>query len=250
VQDPVRLGWEDPPTPDALEAALERLAASTGAGVLPARVEVDLDAPGSRALRWVLHRHGFRLEGVARQARVTASGLVDVLRYARLLDDPTEPREMFTAVMNSVTPRKRLIAHMLVTDAAGRVLLCETSFKPDFELPGGIVEPHESPRAGLLRELVEEIGTSLPVGGLLVADWLPPYLGWDDALELVFDTDVLADADAASLVPDGVEIVALHWVAEPDLADVMTPGGAARTRTAIRARAEPQTLYIEGGHEV
>ena len=53
--------------------------------------------------------------------------------------------------MNSALPRKRLIAHVLIRDDQGRVLLCETQFKPDWELPGGIVEPGESPRLGAVR---------------------------------------------------------------------------------------------------
>ena len=103
MSDPVRLGWDSVPTPEALEAAIAALDAAPGPP--PRRVEVDLDAGVPRRLRYVLHRHGFRLEGVARQARATASGYVDVLRYARLADDPTEQRMLFTAVMNTVTAR-------------------------------------------------------------------------------------------------------------------------------------------------
>ena len=50
-------------------------------------------------------------------------------------------RDGFSGVMNTVLPKKRLIAHVLIRDPAGRVLLCETQFKRDWELPGGIVEP-------------------------------------------------------------------------------------------------------------
>ena len=245
MSDPVRLGWDSVPTPEALEAAIAALDAAPGPP--PRRVEVDLDAGVPRRLRYVLHRHGFRLEGVARQARATASGYVDVLRYARLADDPTEQRMLFTAVMNTVTARKRLIAHALVTDAEGRVLLCETSFKPDFELPGGIVEPFESPADGLVREMAEEMGSVLRAGRILVADWLPPYLGWEDALELIFDSPVLDAAGAAALVPDGKEILALHWL-EPDAAaSTMTEIAGRHLLAAIAARASGETLYLEAG---
>lgn len=131
--------------------------------------------------------------------------------------------------MNSVTARKRLIAHALVTDAAGRVLLCETSFKADFELPGGIIEAFESPAVGAAR-MVEEMGWAPALTGVLVVDWLRPYLGWEDALELVFDTVPVSDAEAARLVPDGHEILALHWV------PVSGPG---RGHDAVRRRPRP-----------
>jgi len=193
-----------------------------------------------------LHRRGFRLEGRLRQARANGDGFVDELVYGRLAGEPAGA-EGFTWVMNSVTPRKRLIAHALVTDAAGRVLLCETNFKTDWELPGGIVEPGEAPRLACEREMVEEMGWSPAVGHVLVVDWLRPYKGWEDALELVFSTGVVAGPDKGRLVADGVEIRALHWVAGTDLDDVMTPFGAARARSALAALASGRTLYTEAG---
>lgn len=200
-----------------------------------------------RAARTALHRNAFRLEGVARQALRLSHGWVDVCHYARLATDPAGDRVAFTAVMNTVTPRKRLIAHALVTDPAGRVLLCETTFKPDWELPGGIAEPSESPADAVTREMVEEMAWAPALRGLLVVDWLRPYLGWEDAVEVVFETEVVSDADAGRLVADGFEIRALHWVEPHALDDVMTPFGAARARSALRARAAGVTLYTEAG---
>ncbi len=243
--DTARLIWDVAPDEGALERALRALD-DLGADA-PSRVEIDL-GPGARRLRHLLHRHGFRLEGIARGAAVSTDGVrADVLRYARLAEDPLSGHECFTGVMNSVTPRKRLIAHALVTDAAGRVLLCETSFKPDFELPGGIVEPHESPLTGLLRELAEEVNAELPIGRLLVADWLPPYLGWEDALELIFDSPTLDAAGASALIPDGREIAALHWLDPFDAAARMTEGAARHLLGALSARAMGTTVYLEGG---
>ena len=205
------------------------------------------DWPSRRAL----HRRGFRLEGRLREARASGNGqgFVDELVYGRLAGEPAG-LDAFTHVMNSVTPRKRLIAHALVTDEAGRVLLCETSFKPDWELPGGIVEPSESPREACEREMVEEMGYAPSVGRVLVVDWLRPYKGWEDALELVFATEVVGQSDLGSLMADGVEIRALHWVAPDDLDAVMTPFGAARARSAVAALASGTTLYTEGGRPV
>lgn len=243
-----RLVWPATPTAEELSAALVDLDALP-APEQPRRVEVDLDADVPHRLRWALHRHGFRLEGTARAARERGGVFVDVLRYARLVDDPSEDRARFTAVMNSVTARKRVIAHALVLDAAGRVLLCETSFKPDWELPGGIVELGEPPWLACEREMREEMGVDLAVGRLLLADWLRPYLGWEDALELVFDVPTVSDADAAALCPDGKEIVGLHWVGEDGLDERLTPFAAARTRAALRARATGATLNSEAGVE-
>lgn len=227
---------------EAVALACDEAFGRRGLHRVTARVAAD-----SHGVRRSLHRNAFRLEGVEREAERRGDAWVDVLCYARLASDPVGDRQAFTAVMNTVTPRKRLIAHALVTDAAGRVLLCETTFKPDWELPGGIAEPFESPADAAIREMVEEMAWAPALRGLLVADWLRPYLGWEDALELVFDTVVVPESDKTRFVPDGFEVRALHWVEPERLDEVMTPFGAARARSAIDARARGVTLYTEAG---
>ena len=65
----------------------------------------------------------------------------DLCLFARLASDRVGGSHGFSSVMNSALPKKRLIAHVLMRDVRDRVLLCETQFKKDWELPGGIVEP-------------------------------------------------------------------------------------------------------------
>ncbi|HRA75526.1 MAG TPA: NUDIX domain-containing protein [Propionicimonas sp.] len=211
------------------------------------RIEVLVPAGLSRR---PLHRAGFRLDGVLRGRLVTSDGLVDQFCYARLRADDTSSPAAFSAVMNTVTPRKRLIAHVLLTDPDGLACVLETSFKPDFELPGGILEPFESPLAGARRELQEELGADLAIGRLLVVDWLAPHLGWEDAVELVFDGGVLDSRGASGLVPDGREILAVHWLEPRAAAATMAPFAGGRLLGALAARAEGTTHYLEAGTRV
>jgi 8-oxo-dGTP pyrophosphatase MutT (NUDIX family) len=201
------------------------------------------DAPRRRAL----HRAGFRLEGIARQAASGPDGRIDIARYATLRDDPRSGREAFTAVMNTVTARKRVISHLLLTDEAGRVCVLETTFKPDYELPGGILEPGESPRVGLVREVVEELSHTVSVGRLLVVDWLAPYLGWEDAVELIFDGCEMPARSVPLLRPDLREIRAVHWLEPQEAAARMAPFARGRLLGALAAREEGRTLYLEAG---
>jgi 8-oxo-dGTP pyrophosphatase MutT (NUDIX family) len=117
-----------------------------------------------------------------------AVGEGDRVVFARLVGDPpsSEP-EGFRALLNSFLPRKRAISQLLVRDHDDRVLLCQLTYKPDWDLPGGVVEVGESPHRAVSREVSEELGLELPAGPLLITDWLPPWSGWDDALCLVFD---------------------------------------------------------------
>lgn len=211
------------------------------------RIEVSLPA-GDRVGRRAVQRAGFRLEGTRREALVLPDGaLSDVVLYARLASDLVYGPGGFTGVMNSVLPRKRLIAHALFTDPWDRVCLLETTFKADWELPGGIVNVGESPWDGAVREIDEELSVEVAVGRVLVVDWLAPYLGWEDAVEIIFDGGVLTEETMDAMVPDAREIRAIHWLAPDKAADKMAPFARGRLLAAIACRLGGGTQYLERG---
>jgi 8-oxo-dGTP diphosphatase len=80
----------------------------------------------------------------------------------------------------------RVAAGVLFRDERGRVLLVKPSYKEGWDLPGGYVEPGESPKQAATREVLEELGVRCDVGGLIVVDWAPhPNEG--DKLLFIFD---------------------------------------------------------------
>lgn len=205
---------------DAVETVTSLVEANFAAGQHRVEAEIDVD---DRPLRRVLQRAGLRPEGVAR-GRGSGEGLAgdratgpggtaypDLLRLARLADDPPlGTREAFLGMLDATLPLKRVIVQGLVRDGAGRVLLCELTYKRDWDLVGGVAEPAESPVDSLVREVDEELGVDLPVGDLLAVDWLPPYRQWRDALLLVFDLGVHPDL-AGRAVLQRSELAGLHW---------------------------------------
>jgi RimJ/RimL family protein N-acetyltransferase/8-oxo-dGTP pyrophosphatase MutT (NUDIX family) len=153
------------------------------------RVQAEVDAANERSLR-VATRSGLRREGVKRVApgqhdRPEATEVVVLARLAT--DPPITDAVGFRSLLNSFLPRKRAISQLLVRDQRGRVLLCQLTYKQDWDLPGGVVEVGESPQLAVEREVEEELGLALKAGPLVLTDWLPPWGGWDDALCLVFD---------------------------------------------------------------
>lgn len=213
------------------------------------RIEVDVPTD-DRPRRQALHRAGFRMEAFRRQRLRGPDGtLRDEAGYA-LLRGEAGGAAGFTGVMNSVTPRKRAIAHVLLTDEEGAICLLETSFKTDWELPGGILNVAESPRQGAAREAKEELSYDISVGRLLVVDWLAPYLGWEDALNLIFDGGVLNQRSKLLLQPDLREIRSVHWLSPANAADRMAPFARGRLSAALAAREEGRTLYLEAGQRI
>lgn len=192
------------------------------------RLQVELPE-WDTAARVALHRCGYRLEGRLRSVLQPQPGVFrDILVYSRLAVDTVYGPHGFSGVLDSILPTKRVIAHALFRDAEHRVLLLETSYKQDWELPGGVVESGESPRLGAIREIEEELGITVELGQPLISDWMPPYLGWSDAVEFIFDGGVLAPEVAASLGTDDREIRAIHWVEPADVAHHVTELSARR----------------------
>lgn len=214
------------------------------------RVEAYVDAGNFPALR-VASRSGMRREGIVRSRRTLDGSRHDFVLVARLASDP-EPstRAGFIGLVNSTLPRTRLIAHVVLRDEHGRLLLCETTYKADWELPGGVVEPFESPRDGATREATEELGIDLPIGPLLAVDWLPPWNGWDDAVEVLFDGGVHDDAtflDRLRLEPR--EIKQVEFCTMDVVKERCLPGTYKRL-AAVLGAPYGEVLYLERGAAV
>ena len=227
------LEWSGATDPETLAQAVSLAADDSILAQGARRLEVAVPA-GDQMARRALHKAGFRREGTRRQAMAVENGeFVDVALYARLATDVVYGPEGFSGIMDTVLPTKRLIAHVLFRDDDGRVLLLETSYKPDWELPGGIVEPGEPPRVGAEREVVEELSFPVTLGQPALVDWMPPYLGWSDAIEFIYDGGVMEAAQRDSLVRDGFEIRQVHWVEPSELDEHVTPLSARRIRLLL-----------------
>jgi 8-oxo-dGTP pyrophosphatase MutT (NUDIX family) len=143
-------------------------------------------------------------------------------------------------------PRKRVAAGVLYRNAAGDVLLVEPAYKPTWEIPGGSVEPDESPRQAARREVVEELGAELPVHGLLVVDWVEPAEPRPDGLMFVFDGGVVSDAVATRITLPAAELLSWRWCDRAAVRSLTMPRLAARVLAALDALGAGAT-FLENG---
>jgi 8-oxo-dGTP pyrophosphatase MutT (NUDIX family) len=208
------------------------------------RVQARVPPEDPRSVR-VARRAGLRNEGVV---RVPPGAGEAYLLLARLRDDPS-PTEHggFRALLNSFLPRKRVIAQALVRDEAGRVLLCHPTYKDDWDLPGGVVEVRESPREAASREVLEELALRLPAGRLVLADWLPPWGGWDDALCLVFDGGVRPASILDDVVLQARELRAAAFCTVDEVHDRAADFTARRVDAALAALDRDGAAFTESG---
>jgi 8-oxo-dGTP diphosphatase len=142
----------------------------------------------------------------------------------------------------------RVAAGALFFDTDGRVLLVKPNYKDGWDIPGGYVEPGETPLAGCLREIREELGFEPDIHRLLVTDWAPsPSEG--DKLLFVFDGGTLSPAHIKELKLADDELDAWAFKHRSELADAMPPRLQRRINQAVSARRGGSHRYLEHGDQ-
>jgi RimJ/RimL family protein N-acetyltransferase/ADP-ribose pyrophosphatase YjhB (NUDIX family) len=201
--------------------------------------------PDNRASLRTAGRAGLRREGIVRAAEECRGGRRDRVQMARLATDP-EPTsgDGFIGILNAGLPTKRAIAQGLIYNSANEILLCELTYKREWDLPGGVVDPLESPAHAVVREIREELQVEVSPRSLVAVNWLPPWRGWDDAMLFVFDLGVDdAVIDRARLEPR--ELRSLHWC---NLDEIERRAAPYVTRMLRRlAKQTEGTAYLENG---
>lgn len=146
-------------------------------------------------------------------------------------------------------PRKRLAAGALIRDEAGRILMVQPTYRTGWDVPGGVVDENEAPLDGCRRELREELGVDLPVGRLLVVDWVPQRGLWHDAVLFLFDAGVVsAEQIRAFRLPED-EIASIAFAELAEIAEHVRPSKVRRLTAALAAAEDGITRYLQFGRE-
>lgn len=214
----------------ALRLAVNHAFGNLGATRVEVRLTVDrIDDVRAASIA------GLRREGILR----TAGDDPDVVLMARLVDDPAPmTRDGFIAILNAGLPTKRVISQGLLRDEQGRVMLCELTYKDEWDLPGGVVEVGEAPALGLVRELQEELGITVEVHDLITVNWLPAWRGWDDACVFLFDLGVVDSAITDGMTLQATEIKSVNWC-DPATVRTRAAGAAIELLEAVGAGRLP-----------
>lgn len=227
----VWLDWSSDPGDDAAPALRRAIGWAFTAGYRRVESAVPVTDPQALAAATTV---GLRREGISRAGTNVAGEDNDLVRLARLATDVDPEQDLFPTIAASFN-QMMVASGALVRSTDGRVLLLETSYKPDWEIPGGLCEPGEHPEQTLARECQEEIGLLLPFGELLVVDFTSANERRGDMLALVYDGGIHDPELLQGLEFRDGEIIRAHWVATDDIQRHASPILSNRLLQALRA---------------
>ena len=154
----------------------------------------------------------------------------------------------YLAEGNAKQARKRVAAKVIIRDEVQRLLLVDPTYKPDWDLPGGMAEANEPPLHAARREVQEELGLEVVGGRLLAVDWAAPHGPWDDTLVFIFDGGVLRPDQVSLLRPLDPELAAVRFFSHDEAATVLRPYVWRRVEHALAALAGEVVRYLHDGH--
>ena len=140
----------------------------------------------------------------------------------------------------------RVAAGALFCDNIGRVLLVKPTYKEGWDLPGGYVEPGETPTEGCEREIKEELGLVRTVGRLLVVDWAPSPNEGDKVL-FIFEGGVIDTESHTQLHLPVAELSEVRYFDQRQLSSALNERLTRRVTAAVDAKTGQKTRYLEHG---
>ncbi|GII24642.1 NUDIX domain-containing protein [Planosporangium mesophilum] len=151
-----------------------------------------------------------------------------------------------TEAQPSALAKPLVAAGVIFVDEHDRLLLVRPTYKEYWDIPGGYVEPGESPREAVVREVAEELGIRPPIGDLLSVDWAPhPEEG--DKVLFIFDGGRLNPNVLSSVRFGDGEIAEYAFVPTADLDRFTIARLVRRLQATHAARGSGRSTYLEHG---
>lgn len=141
--------------------------------------------------------------------------------------------------------KKRVAAGAFFLDETQRLLLVNPTYKPQWEIPGGMVEANEAPGEACRREIEEELGIEITPGPLLSVGYLPAKSTRGDSLRFIFWGGVLDAVARAALRLPAEELSEYRFVTLAEAAALVTPSLHAQLEQCLANRSVSCQVYME-----
>jgi len=219
-------------------------------GVLEPYRSVRVVAEFTDYLREALTGRAWLSQWPSADPHCQTGGRKETVRVLMPTFEQQSPTWQHLAEGNAKQARKRVGADVILRDGAGRLLLVDPLYKPDWDLPGGMAEANEPPREAVQREVKEELGLELTVGPVLVVDWVSPHGPWDDSLMFIFDGGVLSKEQIRGLQFVDGELRAFQFCTEEEASKLLRDYVWRRVQIALEGLRMGRVLYVEDGERI
>jgi 8-oxo-dGTP diphosphatase len=146
-------------------------------------------------------------------------------------------------------PKKRIAAGALILNDKGQLLLVKPTYKETWEVPGGITELNESPRACVEREIKEQMGLELSISKLLCLDYVADLPEKGDSLQMIFDGGVLSEEQIKAIKLQAEELSEFRFFDANNIDVIFKDKLRLRMQKALEAKREDTALYIENPYK-
>jgi len=140
-------------------------------------------------------------------------------------------------------PKKISSAGALFFNADWEILLLETNYKDDLEIPGGIIEENESPKQAAEREIKEELWIERQLWELLVCEY--QITDEFECYAFIFDGGIITQEHIDSFVLAAGEIKSVHFFDKDDLWNNIKSQLKNRIKKSMQAKKKDNMLYYE-----
>jgi 8-oxo-dGTP diphosphatase len=144
-------------------------------------------------------------------------------------------------------PRIPASAGALIFDPAGCLLILKPNYKKGWTIPGGQIDPGESPWDACRRETQEECGLVLEHARLVCVDFRPAGAKRPGGVRFLFDCGKFSE-DELSRIQLQEEEIDEHRLAEVDEALELLTGPI--SRRVSQAAGREHCIYLEDGRPV
>lgn len=129
-------------------------------------------------------------------------------------------------------------------------MLVKPTYKPDWEIPGGVVELNESPNECCKREVREELGLERTIGGLLVVDYNSPTDEKTESLMFIFNGGILTLMEIESIQILRKELSEFRFFTVTTLPGEMTDSLRNRVLAAWQQAINGNCVYLENQEQI
>ncbi len=145
-------------------------------------------------------------------------------------------------------PRKPVSGAVLFVNESQEVLLLKPTYRDDWNLPGGVLEEHESPLDGAVRETKEELDLTINRTDLQLSsvDYRPAKNGLVDKLYFYFYGGALSEEAIQSISLQAEEVEEMRFVSLEEAKQLLSKWTYSQVSISLSS-TNRAGLYLENG---